>query len=120
MAAIRMLALVLACTAVSIACAPVPPTLSTDGAETLLRDAREAGGRDDPNASYYLELAERELSRARMLAAHDPEGAASWARRADADADVARMLAVEAAVRRSAQWTIAQANVLFQQIEAGR
>src|SRR5579871_6747946 len=109
MAAIRTLALVLASTALCIACAPVPPALSTGAAEALLRDAREAGGREDPSAAYYLELAERELARARALAAHDPEGAASWARRADADADVARMLALEVAVRRSAQRTIDQA-----------
>jgi len=65
---------------------------------------------DLPSAEYAealirdLALAERELGRARILAeAGDVAGARGWARRAAADADVARMLAIGASVRAAAR-----------------
>src|SRR4051812_5830726 len=58
--------------------------------------AGEAGAREDPQASYYLDLAEREIHRARVQARlGDAEGARGWAARAGCDAELARMLAIE-------------------------
>src|SRR5215468_830114 len=72
--------------------------------------AAEAGAREDPRAAYYLELAERELLRADLQGrVGDEEGARGWANRAAADAEVARLLAIEAATRGAAQRTEDQA-----------
>jgi hypothetical protein len=75
--------------------------------------AGEAGAREDPRAAYYLELAERELRRAELQArVGDDEGALGWAGRAGADAEVARLLAIEAATRGAAQRTEDQADAV--------
>lgn len=77
---------------------------SAEYAEALIRETDDMGGREDPAAARYLALAERELGRARILAeAGDVAGARGWARRAAADADVARMLAIGASVRAAAR-----------------
>jgi hypothetical protein len=103
------------------ACVPASELPDTRPTEALLREAAEAGGREDPGAAYYLSLADRELSRARMLVeVRDAEGAWSWARRAAADADVARLLAYEASVRAAALRTEADADAIERRIEERR
>lgn len=100
------------------ACAPSAATPDIRVADALIRESIEAGGREDPNAAYYLALAERELARARILAgAHDAEGAKSFARRARADAEIARLCAIEAAARDAARRTEADAMEIERRLE---
>ncbi|MFT3768688.1 MAG: hypothetical protein QM820_24845 [Minicystis sp.] len=107
--------------ALAASCAPVPAMPDTDAVATIVREAGEAGGSADPTASYYLALAQRALTRAEVLArVGDAVGAESWARRARADAEVARLLAIEAAVRQAAQRTEDHAAALYQKLEAHR
>lgn len=102
------------------ACVPSASTPDVAIADALIRESVEAGGREDPSAAYYLELAERELARARLLVrAHDAEGARSFARLARADAEVARLCAIEAAALDAARRTEADAMELERRIEAG-
>ena len=90
-------------------------------AEAAVASAEEMVAPEDPGAAYYLDLASRELARGRALQGlHDVEGARGWARRAQADADVARMLAVEAVTRGAAQRTEDDAMALERAIEAAR
>ncbi|APR80636.1 Hypothetical protein A7982_05983 [Minicystis rosea] len=107
--------------ALSVSCAPVTAMPDTDSIAVIVREAGESGGREDPAAAYYLALAERELARAEVQArVRDREGARSWARRARADAEMARLLAVEAAVRGAAQRAEDHAEALYREIEARR
>jgi hypothetical protein len=120
MRALRTLGPVLLATLAG-ACTAAPVMPDTDAVAAIVREAGEAGGREDPAALYYLDLADRELLRARVLVeARDPEGARRWARRAEADADVARLLAVEAAARAAALRTEEHAAALFRTLEAPR
>lgn len=82
--------------------------------------AREAGASQVPQAAGALDLAERELRRARaQLEVGDVEGARTWAARARADAGLSRMLAIEAATRGAAQRSEASALSLSQALENG-
>jgi hypothetical protein len=100
-------------------CVPAMVVPDLGRAEALIQECVAAGGREDPSASYYLALAERELARARALfGVHDAEGARGWARRARADAEVARLCAIEVAVRESARRTEADAAAIERRIEA--
>jgi hypothetical protein len=104
--------------AMAASCAPPPSIPETRPAEARIREAAEAGGREDPVAAEYLALAERELARAQLLSrVRDAEGARSWARRAAADADVARLLALEVALRDAARRTEADAEALYRKLE---
>jgi hypothetical protein len=115
------LLLIGAAAALVASCAPPPPLLDARAAEARIREAAAAGGREDPAASHYLALAERELSRAEILwRVRDAEGARSWARRAAADADVARLLALEVALRDAARRTEADAEALYRKLERPR
>jgi hypothetical protein len=106
----------------SMGCVVAPARAPELGrADAAVRGAEEIAAPEDPGAVYYLELASRELARGQRLARlHDVEGARGWARRAEADADVARMLAIEAAARSAAQRTEDDAMTLEHAIEAGR
>lgn len=104
------------------ACAPVVAT----GAAEVERAARgvqaadEAGAREVPEAGGYLGLAEHELARAEIeLRVRDAAGAKGWARRAWADAEVARILAVERATRAAAQHTEEEAEAISRALDAG-
>jgi hypothetical protein len=82
--------------------------------------ADEAGAREAPEAGYYLGIAERELDRALgQLRVHDAQGARGWARRAWADAEVARLLSIEAATRGAAQHTEDDAERILRARDAG-
>lgn len=101
------------------ACALPPPLVpEADRAASAIGEAGAAGGREDPGAAHYLALAERELARTRLLLrVGDAQGARSWARRALADADVARMLSLEATVRAAAQRTEQDAQALSLELD---
>jgi hypothetical protein len=107
--------------ALSMGCVETVRAPDLGRAEAALDGAQEMAAPEDPGAAYYLDLASRELARGRALERiRDVEGARGWARRAQADADVARMLAVEAATRSAAQRTEDDARAIARAIEAGR
>jgi hypothetical protein len=86
-----------------------------------LRAAGEAGAREDPVASSYLDLAMHELDGARArLQAGDGEGARSLAARAEADAELAAMAAIEASTRGAVERTEDAARALLRAGEGGR
>jgi hypothetical protein len=106
--------------AVSLGGCALGPRLvpEADRAAAAVDGAVDVGSREDPGAAYYLSLAERELGRTRLLLrVGDAQGARSWARRALADADVARLLAIEVAVRTAAQRTEAEAEALSRELD---
>ncbi len=85
-----------------------------------VRAANEAGAHEDPRAAGSLDLAEGELSRARVeLGAGDVAGARAWAERARADAGLSRMLAIEAATRGAAQRSEDDALALSRALDDG-
>jgi hypothetical protein len=84
-----------------------------------VRAAYEAGAYEAPGPGFYLELAESELDRAvGQLRVRDAAGARGWARRAWADAEVARLLAIEAATRGAAQHTEDEAEAISRALDA--
>lgn len=86
-------------------------------AEHGIASAEEAGARKDVLAASHLAIARRQLARARMLAeAGDAQGAEVWAKRALADAELARMLAIEAATRAAAERAEEEANDLSRRL----
>jgi hypothetical protein len=104
------------------ACAPAAGigAAEVDRAARGVHAADEAGAREVPQAGGYLELAERELARAEgQLLGRDADGARGWARRAWADAEVARILAVEVATRAAAQYTQAEAEAVSRALDLG-
>jgi hypothetical protein len=99
-------------------------TAGIEGAEVAratqgVRAAYEAGASEAPRPGVYLGLAERELARALgQLRVHDAGGARGWARRAWADAEIARLLAIEAATRGAAQHTEDEAEAISRSLDA--
>lgn len=109
---------VCAVAAQNVSCGPPLVVPDATRAAAMIQETCAAGGLEEPSAAYYLSLAKRELARARVLSrAGDVEGAHSWARRAAADADVARMLAVEATLRGAARRTEDDAEALSRELE---
>jgi hypothetical protein len=104
---------------ISTGCVPAARAPELGRAEAAVGDAEGMAAPEDLGAQYYLGLARRELVRARaLLRIHDVEGGRGWARRAQADADVARMLAVEAAARDAARRTEDDATLLERALDA--
>jgi hypothetical protein len=111
--------LLLAVLALALGACAGTPEVEVIRAERGVFAATEAGAREDARAALSLMLAERELGRARVLAeAHDVEGALAWARRAQADADVARLYAIEALTRGAAERTEDAARGLSRALDA--
>lgn len=70
------------------------PALKTDVSASAIRAAEEVGANQVPQASLHLQLAKEELDRANKLAgAGEKEQAASFLMRAEADAELAVVLA---------------------------
>ena len=113
----------LALTAVALgACAPVvrAGAAEVERAARGVEAAEEAGAREVPGAGEYLGLAEHALARAEVeLRVMDAAGARGWAGRAWADAELARVLAVEAATRAAAQHTEEEAEAISRALDAG-
>lgn len=109
------------CVIAALAGSCIPEVASRDArvAGALIREAGEAGAREDPEAERYLALAERGLARARtLIEVGDAQGARAYARRARADAEIAHLLAIEGTLRRAALRSEADAMDLERQIEA--
>jgi hypothetical protein len=76
---------------------PPPTTAQLGTAEANVRDARQLGAMEDPAAARNLRLAEQQLTLSKeRAAAGDNLAAAMLLSRADADAEVAAMLARKA------------------------
>src|SRR5262245_26078925 len=78
------------------ACVTQPPRPAEFAVAREKIDAAEAAfARSDPHASPYFQLAVQEMGHARAaFVDNDPVAARSWAKRAAADADLARSLSV--------------------------
>lgn len=82
---------------------PPPPTARVGSAEEAAKAAAREGARTEPRARRLLELAESEISRARALIRQGEYlEAESLLRRAEADAEVAEVLAREGQARAQA------------------
>jgi hypothetical protein len=82
--------------------AAVPTAARTD-ATAAIRSAREVGAEGQPQASYYLELANEQIDRAgELIRRGDNQRAELLLRRAEADADLAIALTRTAATEAEA------------------
>ena len=89
------------------------PQPELDRARAAVRAAEDEGAATDPSAQVALAFAQHHLDvAARLLARGDRAGAAGLARRAEADAEIARLIAREAALRDAARRTMDQAGLL--------
>ena len=83
--------------------AAVPTAARTD-ATAAVRSAREVGAEQQPQASYYLELADEQIAQAEeLIEAGRMQRAELVLRRAEADAELAIALTRTAAVAEQAQ-----------------
>jgi hypothetical protein len=85
----------------------------TAAPEAVLRAARQAGAGSVPQAAYHAELARKHIALARQLLADGrPDLAELTLMRAQADADLALVLAREAAVKEAAEQATGEAQEL--------
>lgn len=92
------------------------PHRELERARAVIQAAEDEGAAVEPSAHVHLALARAALDRAaRSLARGDRDGAAGLARRAEADAAVARLEAREAALRDAARRTLDHAALLAEQ-----
>jgi hypothetical protein len=83
--------------------------------QAVVNTAREAGAAEDARAAMHLRLAQANIDRARALSALGEDERADFAiRRAQADAELALLLAREAALREDAERAQAQLKALGQ------
>lgn len=87
--------------------------------QSAISAAREAGARQDPQASYHLELARKQLTSARQAA---DEGEEEEARRslvrAEMDATLARQKAREQKARRAAEQVMQRVQKLRRELDS--
>ena len=78
-------------------CAPIHvPVLRLEQSSVVIRSAEDLGANGVPTARRHLEAAKEEQEAARVLANRDDPGAELMLERAEADAEVALVLAREA------------------------
>jgi hypothetical protein len=95
---------------------PRPPEFAL--AAGTIHEAQAAGAGLDSRASRYLACADDELARSRAeLERGHLIGARSWAMQAAADAEVARMMALELSARREARRAWAEVMRLEDKLE---
>ena len=98
-------------TALTSGCATM--RLQTNESESRIRAAEEAGAKEIPEASLYLQLANEGLAEAERLNEQDEhEKATSMLTRAEADAELARLLSRESGEKAEAQAAIERVNEL--------
>ncbi|HZX00616.1 MAG TPA: DUF4398 domain-containing protein [Bacilli bacterium] len=91
---------------------PEPPP-ELERARTTIRTAETEGAEVERGAQVYLALARDHLAQAeRRLAAGDWDGARGLLRRAEADAEVALLVAREATLRDAARRTLEQTSLI--------
>ena len=89
------------------ACGAEAPVSARTDATAALRSAREVGAEQDPEASYYLELANEQIRVAdRLIRSGEMSRAERVLERAEADAEVAMAKTREAATQRQADETM--------------
>ena len=87
-------------TACAAARSPTPPTVRVGSAEEAVKAAARGGAYEHPRAAVHLRLAASEVARARVLIRRgEYREAESLLQRAEADAEVAKVLAREAQLR---------------------
>jgi hypothetical protein len=107
------LAVLLAALASCAGARPPEPPPELKAARGAIASAEQQGAGVELGAQIYLALAQNHLARAeRCLAAGDREGALGLLRRARADAEVAALVAQEAALRDAARRTLDEASLL--------
>lgn len=105
--------LVVACVGCGACGARPTPAARVGSAEAAVRDARDAGAAQLPDAAFHLRLAEEQVERARRLIHDGEHERARWLLvRAEADATVAAALAQEAAQKNAAEALATRARVL--------
>jgi hypothetical protein len=100
-------------------CASFPaPTEKVTSSEAAVRAAREVGAEGVPQASLQLRLSEEQITKAKALMAEgENERADLMLQRAQADAELALVLAREDQSRKAAQQLTAQAAQLRSQLK---
>jgi hypothetical protein len=94
------------------------PQEQLSSAQAALKGAEVAGAAEDPKASLHLKLAREQIEKAKALIAdNDNEEAARVVDRAQADADLALVLAREARAKREATEAREQVEELKRRIQ---
>jgi hypothetical protein len=96
-----------------------PPTDNMESSAASIRGAQEAGAEDVPRAALYLQLANEQSSKAKVLIASGGEGnmkaASKLLMRASADGDLAIALADDEKDRLAAEQAVADIHTFEQQ-----
>ncbi len=94
------------------------PQESLSAAQAAVKGAEVAGAQEDPRAALYLKLAREEVEKAKALIANDDnEEAARLIDRAQADADLALVMAKEARAKKDAAETREQVDELKRRMQ---
>jgi hypothetical protein len=97
--------------------APVPLRGTLPQTQSAIRAAEEVGARSVPKAALHLKMAQDQLATAKALEADDePAQAAVMFSRAEADAELALLLAREASLQAQAQ----EASKKVEQLKQGQ
>lgn len=101
-----------------VACgASAPPTYQLGQSQAAVRAAEELGADDSPQASLHLKMARDHLANAeRLMAAEQYDDAGMVLKRAEADAELAVVLAREADERIRAENALRKVQVLRQEL----
>jgi hypothetical protein len=96
-----------------------PPTEKLESSAASIRGAQEAGAKDVPRAALYLQLANEQSARAKVLIASgdkdNMKAAANLLMRASADGDLAIALADDDKDRLAAEHAVAEIHTFEQQ-----
>lgn len=105
-----------------LACATVPvPAEQLARAEANARAAEEIGASEDPQAAYHLKLAREQIGEAnRLISEGSYQRASDVLRRAEADSELALVLAREQIIRTQAEITSDQVEQLREAVEQAR
>lgn len=91
-------------------------TLNTDVSASAIRAAEESGAKKVPRASLHLQLAKEEMAQSQKFAKDgEKEKAASFLQRAEADAELAVVLAHEQSEKTEAAKAVERVRLLQQE-----
>jgi hypothetical protein len=115
------LALLLGAALVAGCGASQPPTERMESSAASIRGAEEAGAENVPRAALYLQLANEQSAKAKVLIASggkdDMKAAANLLMRASADGDLAIALATDDKDRLAAEHALAEIHAFEQQTQ---
>ena len=103
--------------ALAAGCASTVPAEKMEASAATIRSAEEIGAQKVPQAALHLQLAKEQSHHAKMIIDQggDPAQAAALLDRAQADAELARVLAREDSTRMEAQQAVDRVSTLKQQ-----